>query len=74
MRHNIQTINGKLYIIHRSINISNFKGKDGTLQVEWIKAWKDNMPLVNHVMKTDTHVLFAETIDEAEIIEEPAAV
>lgn len=67
---NLQLINGKYYIIHRAVPIHMFKSKDGVIQNEWMRIWKEMMLLVDHVMKTETHVLFAETIQEAEIIEE----
>lgn len=66
----LQLINGKYYIVHRAIPIHMFKSKDGTIQTEWMKIWKDMMINVNHVMKTETHVLFAETVDDAVVIEE----
>jgi len=67
---NLQLINGQHYIIHRAVPIHVFKSKDGVLQTEWMKIWKDMMLNVNHVMKTETHVLFAETVEDAIIIEE----
>lgn len=67
---NLQLINGKYYIIHRAVPIHMFKSKDGNVQPEWMKIWKDMMLLVDHVMKTETHVLFAETVQDAVVIEE----
>ena len=66
----LQLINGNYYIVHRVIPIHNFKGKDGTVKTEWMKAWKEHLIGVDHVMKTETHVIFAETVQDAQIIEE----
>ena len=38
--------------------------------MEWVKMWRDHIHNVDHVLKTDTHFLFTETIQDAEIIDE----
>jgi hypothetical protein len=35
-----------------------------------LKLWRDGFSFVDHVLRTDTHFLFVETIQDAEIIEE----
>ena len=62
--------NDKFYIIHKTISISLFTDKDGIIDLEGVKLWRDYLPLVDHVLRTENHFLFAETIQDAEIIEE----
>lgn len=62
--------NDKYYIIHRDIPISLFTNKEGIINLEWVKEWRDYLPKVDHVLRTESHFLFVETIQEAEIIEE----
>lgn len=60
--------NDKHYIIHRQIPISYFSDKQGHINIELVKGWRDYLPKVNHVLRNETHYLFAETIDDAEEI------
>jgi len=69
---NLQLINDNYYIVHRVMPIHVFKTKDGVIQTEWMKAWKEHLIGVDHVMKTESHVIFAETVQDAIIIEETA--
>jgi hypothetical protein len=62
--------NDKWYIIHRDIPISLFTNKEGIINLEAVKEWRDYLSNVDHVLRTESHFLFAETIQEAEIIEE----
>jgi len=62
--------NDTWYIIHRDIPISLFANKEGIINLEAVKGWRDYLPNVDHVLRTEAHFLFAETIQEAEIIEE----
>jgi hypothetical protein len=62
--------NDKYYIIHRSIAISLFTDKDGIVDLEGVKIWRDGLPKVDHVLRNETHFLFVETIQDAEIIED----
>lgn len=62
--------NGRAYVIHRSIPISFFTDKNGIIDSEHIKEWRDYLPFVNHVLKNETHYLFTETIDDVEEIED----
>ena len=48
------------YLIHTSMPIHYFTNK----------MWRDHIHNVDHVLKTDTHFLFTETIQDAEIIED----
>jgi hypothetical protein len=62
--------NDKCYFIHRSISLSRFTNNEGIIDLEGVKLWRDGLPFVDHVLRTDTHFLFVETIQDAEIIEE----
>lgn len=58
------------YFVHRDILISHFSDKNGILDMEKVKLWRDWLNGVDHVLRTDSHFLFVETIQEAEVIEE----
>jgi hypothetical protein len=60
--------NDKHYVIHRQIPISYFTNKEGHIDIELVKDWRDYLPKVNHVLRNETHYLFAETIEDAEEI------
>ena len=60
--------NDKHYVIHRQISVSYFTDKEGHIDIELVKDWRDYLPKVNHVLRNETHYLFAETIDDAEEI------
>lgn len=62
--------NDKYYFIHRSIAISLFTDKEGKIDLEGVKIWRDGLPMVDHVLRNETHFLFVETIQDAEIVEE----
>ena len=57
------------YFVHRDILISHFSDKNGILDMEKVKLWRDWLNEVDHVLRTDSHFLFVETIQEAEVIE-----
>lgn len=61
--------NGKCYLVRRRITHNHFANKDGQLDADKIKAWRDYLPKVDHVLRNETHYLFVETIQDAEIIE-----
>jgi hypothetical protein len=58
------------YIIHHTRAISKFTNKNGTLNMDVVKEFRDYYDNVDHVLKTDTHFLFVETIQDAEIVED----
>jgi hypothetical protein len=62
--------NDKYYTIHRDIPLHNFTNKEGIIDLELVKECRDYFPFVDHVLRNDTHFLFAQTIQEAEIVEE----
>lgn len=59
----------QVYIIHKKIAISSFANSNGTLNMDMVKDGRDSLFNVDHVLKTDSHFMFVETIQEAEIIE-----
>jgi predicted small integral membrane protein len=62
--------NDKYYFVHRDISLSHFTNKNGIIDLELVKDCRDYFSFVDHVLRTDTHFLFVETIQDAEIIEE----
>ncbi len=62
--------NDKYYIIHRQIKIDDFTDKEGKVNLDLVKEGRDSISKVDHVLRNETHFLFAETIQDAEIIEE----
>ena len=62
--------NDQYYIIHKQIKIADFSGKNGVLNMEMVKECRDILPNVDHVLRNESHFMFVETIQEAEIIEE----
>jgi hypothetical protein len=62
--------NDKYYIIHRQIKIDDFTDKEGKVNLDLVKEGRDSIFKVDHVLRNETHFLFAETIQDTEIIEE----
>jgi hypothetical protein len=62
--------NDKYYIIHRQVRIDHLANKEGKVDLDLVKEGRDTMFKVDHVLRNETHFLFAETIQDAEIIEE----
>ena len=62
--------NDKWYLVHRDIAISLFASKGGIIDLEAVKECRGYLPNVDHVLRNESHFLFVETIQEAEIIEE----
>ena len=53
------------YLVHRDIAISLFADKEGVLNMDNVKIWRDGLNGVDHVLKTESHFLFVETIQDA---------
>jgi len=62
--------NDKYYIIHRQIKIDDFTDKEGKVNLDLVKEGRDSIFKVDHVLRNETHFLFVETIQDAEIIED----
>jgi hypothetical protein len=58
------------YIIHHTRAISKFTNKNGTFNMDIVKEFRDYYNNVDHVLKTDAHFLFVETIQDAEVIKD----
>ena len=56
------------YFIHRSIRISHFADKNGVLNMDYVKMWRDYLFKVDHVLRNETHFLFVETIEDVEVV------
>jgi len=59
--------NDKAYLINRSMPISKFE-RSGKLNMDMVKKCRDWIGC-DHVLKTQTHFLFVETIEEVEFEE-----
>jgi len=60
--------NDKLYVIARDMASHNFENKDGSINMEVLKAWRDHMGC-DHVLKHNDRFLLVQTIQDAEIDE-----
>tara|TARA_Y100000361_G_scaffold153557_1_gene175685 strand:- start:28 stop:270 length:243 start_codon:yes stop_codon:yes gene_type:complete len=60
----------RAYVVKREMPTHNFAQK-GTnrLNMELVQAWRDYLGC-DHVLRSQTHFLFCETIQDAEIIED----
>lgn len=67
---NLYKNNGQDYDLRRSEPIHNFVDSSGNLDKEKIKYWVSGIMHVDHVLRTQTHILFVQTIEEATIVEE----
>jgi len=65
----LKYVNDKAYIVKREVPTHNFQQK-GTnrLNMELLAAYRDYLGC-DHVLRTQTHFLMCETIEEAEIVE-----
>ncbi len=62
--------NDKYYIVHKKISISSFAHKEGKIELDMVKECMESLYKVDHVLRNETHFMFVETVQEAEIIEE----
>jgi hypothetical protein len=60
--------NDKLYVVVRNVPTHNFENKDGSVNMEVLKAWRDHVGC-DHVIKHNERFLLVQTIQEAEIDE-----
>jgi hypothetical protein len=60
--------NDKLYVIIRSMALHNFENKDGSVNMEVLKTWRDHVGC-DHVIKHNERFLLVQTIQDA-IIDE----
>jgi hypothetical protein len=57
--------NDKLYLILRDMAFHNFENKDGSINMEVLKAWRDYLG-GDHVLKQHDRFLIVQTIQEIE--------
>lgn len=60
--------NDKLYVVIRAMAFHNFENKNGSINMEVLKAWRDYMGC-DHVLRHNDRYLLVQTIQDA-IIEE----
>lgn len=65
----LKYLNDNAYIVKRETPIHNFEVKGSNrLNMELCQAYRDYLGC-DHVLRTPTHFLFCETIQDAEIVE-----
>jgi hypothetical protein len=60
--------NDKLYVVVRDMALHNFLNRDGSVNMEVLRAWRDHMGC-DHVLKQNERFLLVQTIQDA-IIDE----
>jgi len=66
--HYIKYVNDKGYVVKREIPVHRFNIKGSNrLNMELCQAYRDYLDC-DHVLRTQTHFLFCETIKDAEIV------
>jgi len=64
----LKYVNDQAYVVKRETSVQTFvqKGTD-KLNMELLQAWRDYLGC-DHVLRTPTHFLMCETIEDAEVI------
>jgi hypothetical protein len=57
--------NGEIYVVLRSIPISYFYNKESSLLRDLLHGWREYLE-ADHILKTESHFLFCETVKEPE--------
>lgn len=57
--------NDKLYLVLRNMPEHNFKNRDGSFNMNVLKAWRDHLG-GDHVLKQNDRYLIVQTIQEIE--------
>ncbi len=66
--HYIKYVNDKGYVVKREMPVLRFNIKGSNrLNMELCQAYRDYLGC-DHVLRTQTHFLFCETIEDAEIV------
>tara|TARA_R110000803_G_scaffold128690_2_gene196135 strand:- start:1784 stop:2011 length:228 start_codon:yes stop_codon:yes gene_type:complete len=66
----LKYVNDQPYRVKRETSTHHFNKKgDNNFNMELLQAWRDYLGC-NHVLRTQTHFLMCEVIEDAEIIEE----
>jgi hypothetical protein len=61
--------NDKLYVIIRAIAFHNFENKDGSINMDVLKAWRDHLGC-DHVLRHNEQFLLVQTIQDAIVEDE----
>ena len=61
--------NDKLYVVIRNMATHNFENKNGSINMEVLKAWRDHLGC-DHVLRHNDHYLLVQTIQDAIIEDE----
>ena len=61
--------NDKLYIVVRDMALHNLTNKDGSVNMEVLKLWRDHLEC-DHVLKRNDRFLLVQTIQEAVIADQ----
>tara|TARA_B100000780_G_C21058913_1_gene425537 strand:+ start:133 stop:351 length:219 start_codon:yes stop_codon:yes gene_type:complete len=66
----LKYVNDEAYVVKRETTVQTFvqKGTD-KLNMELLQAWRDYLGC-DHVLRTPTHFLMCETIEDAEVIKD----
>jgi|TARA_B110000908_G_C9835987_1_gene263486 hypothetical protein len=63
--HTIKYVNDHAYVVKQEVSISRFEVKGSNrLNMELVQAYRDWMGC-DHVLRSQTHFMFCETIEEA---------
>jgi|TARA_R110002073_G_scaffold114944_1_gene252375 hypothetical protein len=66
----LKYVNDQPYVVKRETPVHVFAKKgENKLNMELLQAWRDYLGC-DHVLRTPTHFLMCETIEEAQILEE----
>ncbi len=66
----LKYVNDQAYVVKRETPVHMFEQKgQNKLNMELLQAWRDYLGC-DHVLRTPTHFLMCETIEEAQILEE----
>ena len=55
---------GRMHKVLRVMPLYSLSKKDGAIHHEKLAAWKEHIR-ANHILKTQTHFIFCETLEEA---------
>jgi uncharacterized protein YqgQ len=66
----IKCVNDEAYVVKRETPIHMFlKKNENTINMELLQSYRDYLKC-NHVLRTQSHFLMCERIEEAEIVED----
>lgn len=54
---------GRMHKVLRAMPVYSFAKKDGSIYHEKLALWKEHTG-ANHILKTQTHFIFCETVEE----------